>query len=79
MDGVLADFRTAFRATAMRCLRREVEDTPQGESAGPLSPDEVRRVWEHIARVPNWWMEVPAYEPDQNCGIVVFSPPFSAD
>jgi len=65
MDGVLADFRTAFRATAMRCLRREVEDTQQAESAGPLSPDEVRRVWEHIARVSNWWMEVPAYEPEQ--------------
>jgi len=22
-------------------------------------------VWDHIAAAPNWWMDVPAYEPDQ--------------
>ena len=26
VDGVLADFRTAFRDAAVRCLRREVDD-----------------------------------------------------
>jgi hypothetical protein len=25
----------------------------------------VRRVWEHIAKSPNWWMEIDAYEPEQ--------------
>jgi hypothetical protein len=65
IDGVLADFRTAFHAAARRCLRRDVEESDDGEAAGPLSPDEVRRVWEHIAKTQNWWMEVPAYEPDQ--------------
>ena len=65
IDGVLADFRTAFHETAVRCLRHDVDDTPDLESVGPLSPDDIRRVWEHIAGTQNWWMEVPAYEPDQ--------------
>ena len=65
VDGVIADFRTAFHATALRCLRRDVPDADDLESAGPLSPDDVRRVWEHIAKTQNWWMEVPAHEPDQ--------------
>src|SRR4051812_22791919 len=65
IDGVLADFRSAFRATAMRCLRRSVDESDDLEALGPLSPDEVQRVWEHIARTQNWWMDVPAYEPAQ--------------
>lgn len=65
VDGVIADFRTAFHATAVRCLRRDVVDSEDLESAGPLSAEDVRRVWGHIARTQNWWMEVPPYEPDQ--------------
>jgi len=63
IDGVLADFRAAFRATALRCLRREVDDAQEPEV--PLSADDVRRVWDHIGRTSNWWLDVPAYEPDQ--------------
>jgi hypothetical protein len=65
VDGVIADFRTAFRATATRCLRRDVPEFESTESAGPLSPDEIRKVWDHIGKTQNWWMDVPAYEPDQ--------------
>ncbi|HEX6465015.1 MAG TPA: hypothetical protein VFZ98_11190 [Vicinamibacterales bacterium] len=65
VDGVIADFRTAFHATAVRCLRRDVDDSEDLESAGPMSPEDVRRVWEYIARTQNWWMDVPPYEPDQ--------------
>ncbi|HTM26903.1 MAG TPA: hypothetical protein VL225_17020 [Vicinamibacterales bacterium] len=65
VDGVIADFRTAFRATAARCLRRDVPEFENAESAGPLSPDEIRKVWDHIGKTQNWWMDVPAYEPDQ--------------
>jgi hypothetical protein len=65
IDGVLADFRTAFHETAVRCLRHDVDDTPDLESLSPLSAADVRRVWDHIAAAQNWWMEVPAYEPDQ--------------
>ena len=65
VDGVIADFRSAFRATATRCLRRDVPEPENTESAGPLSPDEIRKVWDHIGKTQNWWMDVPAYEPDQ--------------
>jgi len=65
VDGVIADFRTAFHAAAVRCLRRDVADSDDLETVGPLSPDDVRKVWDYIARTQNWWMDVPAYEPDQ--------------
>jgi hypothetical protein len=68
VDGVLADFRAAFHAAAVRIVRGEIEDfdpgeTPQSEST--LSANDVRRVWDHIAKTSNWWMEIDAYEPDQ--------------
>jgi hypothetical protein len=65
VDGVIADFRTAFRTAAVRSLRRDVADAENLDSAGPLSPEDVRRVWDHIGKTQNWWMDVPAYEPDQ--------------
>jgi hypothetical protein len=67
IDGVLANFRASFRGTAAKLVRGDVEDLDpdQTESASPLSPNDVRRVWEHIAKAPNWWMEIDAYEPEQ--------------
>jgi hypothetical protein len=65
IDGVLADFRSAFHVAARRCLRHDIEDSDDLETVGPLSPEDVRRVWDHIAKTQNWWMDVPAYEPDQ--------------
>jgi hypothetical protein len=64
VDGVIADFRSAFRAAAVRCLRRDVVDS-DSDTPGPLSPEDVRRVWDYIARTQNWWMDVPPYEPAQ--------------
>lgn len=66
IDGVLADFRTAFRQTAERCLRKPVAEAADDEQCRtPLTADDVRRVWDHIGKTPNWWMDVPAYEPAQ--------------
>jgi hypothetical protein len=69
IDGVLANFRAAFRTAAMKALRGEVEQFDDAESPqaveSPLSPDDVLRVWQHIAKTPNWWMGIDAYEPDQ--------------
>jgi len=68
IDGVLANFQAAFRATAVRIGTATVGDVETGDPAqnrSPLSADEVRRVWDHIAKTPNWWMEVDPYEPDQ--------------
>jgi hypothetical protein len=63
IDGVLADFRSAFHATATRCLGREVPEETRSTPA--LDPKDVKRVWQHIAGTPNWWMGLKAYEPDQ--------------
>lgn len=67
IDGVLANFRAAFRITAAKLVRGDVEDydPDQTEADSPLSPNDVRRVWDHIAKTPNWWMEIDAYEPEQ--------------
>ena len=65
VDGVLADFRSAFHAAAVRVLRREIartSDSPQG--AGALAEADVRRVWDEIAKTRNWWMGVEPYEPE---------------
>ena len=67
VDGVLADFRTAFRAVTARARPggsgRHGGTAAQAET--PLAPEDVRRVWDHIARTSNWWMELGAYEPEQ--------------
>ena len=67
IDGVLANFRASFRATAVKILRRELTETDaeSTESADPLTPDEIRRVWDHIAKTQNWWMQLEPYEPEQ--------------
>ncbi|HYT73229.1 MAG TPA: hypothetical protein VEL79_00650 [Vicinamibacterales bacterium] len=66
MDGVLANFRASFRATAVKVLRRDIEDAEDSPETGTqLTPDEIRRVWDHIAKAQNWWMELEPYEPDQ--------------
>jgi hypothetical protein len=67
IDGVLANFRAAFRTTAMKLLRGDIGDVDPGNPEGdsPLDADDVRRVWDYIAKAPNWWMEIDAYEPDQ--------------
>jgi hypothetical protein len=62
IDGVLADFRTAFRETARDCLRRDVVMDASGTRA-TLEHTDIERVWNHIGRSPNWWMNVRAYEP----------------
>jgi hypothetical protein len=68
IDGVLADFRAAFRTAALRAVHGEIDDVDAGESPPDeslLTPGDVRRVWDHIAKTPNWWMEIDAYEPGQ--------------
>jgi len=68
IDGVLANFQGAFRATAVRLGAGnvgEVDSSDSETSGSPLSADDVHRVWNHIAKTPNWWMEIDAYEPEQ--------------
>ena len=60
IDGVVADFRSAFRALAERELGRNADDVEK-----ELSKTDVDRLWRSVAGTPNWWLDVPAYEPDQ--------------
>jgi hypothetical protein len=63
IDGVLADFRNAFRDTARDCLRREVVSDALTDNS--LDHVDIDRVWNHIGRTPNWWMRLRAYEPGE--------------
>jgi hypothetical protein len=61
VDGVVADFHTAFRATAAA-----VEQESGGAQSGhPLTADAVKRVWERIDRTSQWWLTLDPHEPDQ--------------
>ena len=64
IDGVLADFRTAFRDAAQECLHRDVSAESESEEPA-LSHAEIDQVWTHIGRTPNWWIGVKAYEPTE--------------
>jgi hypothetical protein len=60
VDGVVADFRTAFRALAERELGIAANDVESD-----LSKADVDRLWRRVAVTSNWWLDIPPYEPDQ--------------
>lgn len=60
VDGVVADFRSAFRAVAERELGIAPEDIDK-----ELSKPDVERLWRNVSAASNWWLDVPAYEPGQ--------------
>lgn len=60
VDGVVADFRAAFRTLAERELGRAPHDVEK-----ELSKADVDRLWKSVGAATNWWLDVPAYEPDQ--------------
>jgi len=67
LDGVLADFRTAFLQEAAHVLG--TNGIEGRGSAMPdfdsVSADESRQVWKSIVARPNWWIGLNAYEPEQ--------------
>jgi hypothetical protein len=65
IDGVLADFRTAFRKASKSSLGHAIDESDDPKSAESLGQKDVKRVWEQIARTSNWWMTLQPYEPDQ--------------
>lgn len=64
MDGVLADFRSAFEREAHRPTGVLSPDGDQGDVDG-LSNQEIKRIWSGIQSTPNWWTRVAAYEPGE--------------
>jgi hypothetical protein len=65
VDGVLADFRSAFHVAARHCLGREVDSGDPQATARGLEQRDVKRVWAYVAKTPNWWIQLKAYEPEQ--------------
>jgi hypothetical protein len=65
VDGVLADFRTAFEAAARGAVHLDADTDPDQADAELLSARDVTRVWALVKRSPNWWTKVTAYEPAQ--------------
>src|SRR5262245_16468113 len=60
LDGVVADFRSAFHALAERELGLAPDDVE-----AELSKPDVERLWRAVAGTTNWWLDIPPYEPDQ--------------
>lgn len=65
IDGVLADFRSAFHRAAFKSINHDVRDVEDPKTSELLNDRDVRRVWDYIGRTTNWWMELEAYESDQ--------------
>lgn len=65
IDGVLADFRTAFHDAARECLRREIDGPDDPKTSRAIEQKDVGRVWEFVAKTPNWWLRLQPHEPDQ--------------
>ncbi len=61
VDGVLADFRSSFRALAAS----ELATRKGADVEADLSKADIERLWKAVARAANWWADLPAYEPDQ--------------
>jgi hypothetical protein len=67
LDGVVADFRTAFLDLAAQLLgpeaiRRRSSPMPDVDA---VSAADAKRVWKVITETPNWWVNVAPYEPAQ--------------
>ena len=60
VDGVIADFQSAFRTLAERELGIAAKDVES-----ELTKADVDRLWKVVGGSPNWWVTLPAYEPDQ--------------
>ena len=67
LDGVVADFRTAFLEVAAKLLGRQAIQRPSSPmpDLDAVSAADARRVWKVISETPNWWVGLGAYEPGQ--------------
>lgn len=64
LDGVVADFRAAFRNAAADA-GVSVPSAASGLAAESIAPREIKKIWDHIRRTPNWWTQLKPYERDQ--------------
>jgi hypothetical protein len=67
LDGVVADFRTAFLDAAAQLLGGnsiQRQSSPMPDLDG-VSAADAKRVWKAITETPNWWLGLAPYEPAQ--------------
>jgi len=64
VDGVIANFNKTFRETATQIESAGGHDRSD-PAARPLAADAMKRVWDHISRTAQWWLQLDAYEPEQ--------------
>src|ERR1041384_4919344 len=65
LDGVVADFRSAFEEAAAQAGVRFAPESPSESTADPFSSTEIKRIWDYVRRTPNWWVRLNPYEPAQ--------------
>src|SRR5215213_10239911 len=67
LDGVVADFRTAFLDVAEELLGRKAIQKPTSPmpDLDAVSAADAKRVWQVIDATPNWWAALAPYEPAQ--------------
>lgn len=67
LDGVVADFRTAFLEAAATLLGHDAIHRPSAPMPDfdAVSAADAKRVWRVITETPNWWLGLAPYEPAQ--------------
>lgn len=67
LDGVVADFRTAFLDAAADLLGPDAIRSPSAPmpDLNAVSAADAKRVWRVITDTPNWWLGLTPYEPAQ--------------
>jgi hypothetical protein len=65
IDGVLADFRTAFHAAAGGLVDASLQPGDADDADRVLSESAIKRAWKEVADAHNWWTTLSAFEPAQ--------------
>jgi hypothetical protein len=67
LDGVVADFRTAFLDAAAKLLGQQAIQRPSSPMPDfdAVSAADAKRVWQVLTATPNWWVGLAPYEPAQ--------------
>jgi hypothetical protein len=65
VDGVIANFNKTFRETAAWIEGAAASHNRPDPAGRALAADAMKRVWDHISRTSQWWLQLEAYEPDQ--------------
>lgn len=65
IDGVLADFRGAFRSAAEGLADASAQFGDADEADRALSESAIKRAWKEVSGAHNWWTTLRPFEPVQ--------------